>query len=129
MSFWQFFREGWKGRALLVRPSKMHHSIWKILFLLGADEYLERMEGKIIIAYSFILKYFKITVCCVSVCGRIQFRNGSKITASQLSEALFASYTSLFCLLFFSAHHDRKYLWLKFRRKNIRLSSISRLVR
>ena len=41
----------------------MHHSIWKILFLLGADEYLERMEGKIIITYSFILKYFKITVC------------------------------------------------------------------
>ena len=54
-----------------------------------------------------MLKYFKITVCCVSVCGRIQFRNGSKITASQLSEALFASYTSLFCLLFFSAHLDR----------------------
>ena len=63
------------------------------------------------------------------MCGRIQFRNGSKITASQLSEALFASYTSLFCLLFFSAHLDRKCLWLKFRRKNIRLSSISRLVR
>ena len=25
----------------------MHHSIWKILFVLGADEYLERLEGKI----------------------------------------------------------------------------------
>ena len=25
----------------------MHHSIWKILYVLGADEYLERLEGKI----------------------------------------------------------------------------------
>ena len=25
----------------------MHHSIWKILFVLGADEYLETLEGKI----------------------------------------------------------------------------------
>jgi hypothetical protein len=32
--FWHFFRKGWDGRALLV------------LFVLGADEYLERMEGK-----------------------------------------------------------------------------------
>ena len=27
--------------------SKMHPSIWKILFVLGANEYLERLEGKI----------------------------------------------------------------------------------
>ena len=26
---------------------KTQHSIWKILFVLGADEYLERLEGKI----------------------------------------------------------------------------------
>ena len=38
---------GCDGRALLVRPSKMHHSILKILFVLGADDYLERLEGKI----------------------------------------------------------------------------------
>ena len=25
----------------------MHHSIQKIIFVLGADEYLERLEGKI----------------------------------------------------------------------------------
>ena len=25
----------------------MHHSIWKILFALGADEYLDRLKGKI----------------------------------------------------------------------------------
>ena len=60
MSFWQFFRKGWDGRALLVQPSKMHHSI---LFVLGADEYLERLEGKLESAYSFMLKYSKITVC------------------------------------------------------------------
>ena len=25
----------------------MHHGIWKIVFVLGADEYLEKLEGKI----------------------------------------------------------------------------------
>ena len=42
----------------------MHHSIWKILFVLGADEYLERLECNIRSesAYSFMLKYSKITV-------------------------------------------------------------------
>ena len=40
----------------------MHHSIWKILFVLGADEYLERLEGKLESAYSFMLKYSKMTV-------------------------------------------------------------------
>jgi hypothetical protein len=34
------FRKGWDGRAQLVQPSKMHHIIWKVLFVLGADEYL-----------------------------------------------------------------------------------------
>ena len=24
--FWQFFKKGWDGRALLVQPSKTHHS-------------------------------------------------------------------------------------------------------
>ena len=63
MPFWHFFRKGWDGRALLVRPSKTHHSICKILFVLGADEYLERLEAKLQSAYSFMLKYYKITVC------------------------------------------------------------------
>ena len=34
-------QKGWDGRALLVRTSKIHHSIRKILFVLGAYEYLE----------------------------------------------------------------------------------------
>ena len=111
MTFCQFFR--WPCPVSAVRPSKSNHSIWKILFVLGADEYIERLEGKIRkclpyfrkwkmwkfaysfhiygnfllqklnsyrgkhwrgetmqerklfaeIQYSFMLKYFKITVC------------------------------------------------------------------
>ena len=59
MPFWQFFRKGWDGRALLVRPSKMHHSIWKTIFVLGADEYLERLEVKIRKCLFFYVKIFK----------------------------------------------------------------------
>jgi hypothetical protein len=51
--FWQF---GWDGRALLVRPSKMHHRIGKILFVLSADEYLARLEGKIKMCLFFYVK-------------------------------------------------------------------------
>ena len=35
----------------------MHH-IWKILFILGADEYLERLEGKIRKCLFFYVKIF-----------------------------------------------------------------------
>ena len=35
----------------------MHHSIWKILFVLGSDEYLERLEGKI---RKYLFFYVKI---------------------------------------------------------------------
>ena len=45
--FWQFFRQGRDGRALLVWPSRTPHRIWKILFALGADEFLAMQEGKI----------------------------------------------------------------------------------
>ena len=45
--FWQFFREGQKGHALLVRPSRIPHKISKILFELGADESLAMLDGKI----------------------------------------------------------------------------------
>ena len=40
----------------------MHHSIWKILFVLGANKYIERLEGKIRKCIFFMLKYSKITV-------------------------------------------------------------------
>ena len=37
----------------------MHHSIWKILFVLGAYEYLERKEGKIRKCLFFYVRIFK----------------------------------------------------------------------
>ena len=47
LPFWQFFREGQDGRALLVRPSRIPHKISKILFASGADDFLPMLEGKI----------------------------------------------------------------------------------
>ena len=44
--FWQFFRQGWDGRALLVNPPRIPHSISEILFALGADEFLAMLPGK-----------------------------------------------------------------------------------
>ena len=60
--FGNFSEKGWNGRAPLVRPSKRHFSIWKIIFVLGAHKYLERLESKLESAYSFMLKYSNITV-------------------------------------------------------------------
>ena len=45
--FWQFFRQGWDGRAVLVQPSRIPQRISKILFALGADEFLALLQGKI----------------------------------------------------------------------------------
>ena len=47
MPFWQFFREGQNGRAMLVRPSRIPRWIWKVLFDLGSYEFLAILEGKI----------------------------------------------------------------------------------
>ena len=44
---WQFFRQGWDGRALLVRLSSLSRGISKILFALGAVEFLATLKGKI----------------------------------------------------------------------------------
>ena len=44
--FWQFFRQGRDGRALLVRPLRIPHRISKIIFAFGADEFLAMLEGK-----------------------------------------------------------------------------------
>ena len=62
---WQFFRMGWNGRALLNHPSSIPHKNRKIIFVLGADEYIERLVGKI--RECLFLKYFKITVCIVII--------------------------------------------------------------
>ena len=50
--FRQFFRKCWDGCALLVRPS----SIWKIIFVFGSYEYLERLEGKSRMCLFFYVK-------------------------------------------------------------------------
>ena len=61
--FWQFFRQGRDGRALLVRPSRIPHRISKIHFALGADEFLALLEGKIREAPFFKVLSGKITAC------------------------------------------------------------------
>ena len=66
MPFWQFFRQGRDGRALLVRPSRIPHRISKNLFALGADEFLAMLEGKIRVIPFFKVQSGKITVCVVS---------------------------------------------------------------
>ena len=45
--FWQFFRMGWDGRALLGWPSRIPQRNGKIIFVLDADEYIERLQSKI----------------------------------------------------------------------------------
>ena len=64
MPFWHFFRMGWDGHALLGRPSRIPHRNWKNIFVLGADEYIEILEGKIRECLFFYLKiiYSRITV-------------------------------------------------------------------
>ena len=56
--FWQFFRQGRDGRALLVRPSRIPHRISKILFASGAYNFLAILEGKI--REGFILLGFNL---------------------------------------------------------------------
>ena len=53
--FWQFFRMGWDGRTLLGRPSRRNR---KIILVLGADEYIEKLEGKIRECLFFYVKIF-----------------------------------------------------------------------
>ena len=57
-----FFRMGLNDRDLLGRPSRILHRNWKIVFVLSADEYIERLEGKIRKCLFFYLKYSKTTV-------------------------------------------------------------------
>ena len=63
MSFWQFFRMGPDGRALLVQPSKINRGNRKILFVFYSYEYLERLEGKIRDGICFVLINQIITMC------------------------------------------------------------------
>jgi hypothetical protein len=58
MPFWQFFRMGWDGRDLLGRPSRIPHRNQKTVFVLGADECIERLECKIRECLFFYAKIF-----------------------------------------------------------------------
>ena len=107
MPFWQFFRKGWNGRALLVRPSKMHHSIWKIILVLGADEYLERLESKIRKCLFFYVKIFtnnslimliKYLIEQISCCLHIlRWSCFISIEKNRLSIKIMFRLTNLFC--------------------------------
>jgi hypothetical protein len=50
--FWQFFREGRDGRALLVWPLRIPSWISKIIFVLSSYEFLS-MLAKLERAFSF----------------------------------------------------------------------------
>ena len=45
--FWQLFRQGRDGRALLVQPSRIPYRISKLFLALGGDEFLAMLEGKV----------------------------------------------------------------------------------
>ena len=56
------FRMGCDGSALLVWPLRIPHRNSKILFVLGADYFLERLEGKARKGPFFKVQSGKITV-------------------------------------------------------------------
>ena len=62
MPFWQFLKMGQDGHALLVRPSRIPHRNWKILFVLGSYESLKRLKSKIREAPFFKVQSGKIKV-------------------------------------------------------------------
>jgi hypothetical protein len=51
--FWQFFRMGWDGRALKNPSQELKKKI-----VLGANKYIERLEGKITECLFFYVKIF-----------------------------------------------------------------------
>ena len=65
MPFWQFFRKGQVGRALLVRPSRIPHRISKIIFAYGSYVFLAMLEGKIREPHFLKVQSDKITVCLI----------------------------------------------------------------
>ena len=63
MPFWQFFQQGRNGHVLLVRPLRIPYRISKIIFALGADEFLVMLEGKIGECPFFRVQSGKMIVC------------------------------------------------------------------
>ena len=68
----------------------MHHSISKILFVLGANEYLERLEGNIRKCLFFYVKFvLNNSVGCYSFSSDQTFSADAK--GGSISECLFTS--------------------------------------
>ena len=99
MPFWQFFRQGQDGRALVVRPSRIPHRISKILFALSADELLAMLEGKIRVTPFLKVQSGKITVCA---------RCHSIIFCSKLKRSIIPHVFCVYLLLFFQF---RPFFW------------------
>ena len=58
----KIFRMDWNGCALLAQPSRIPQRNSKILFVFGADYFLERLNGKSRKAPFFKVQSGKITV-------------------------------------------------------------------
>ena len=86
--FRQFFKMGWDGLALLGGPSRIPHRNWKIIFVLGANEYIERLEGKVIECLFFYFRFFKITVWRESYISNFSVFRRSRIHHIPLSFCL-----------------------------------------
>ena len=58
------------------------HTSFTVLFVLGADEYLKKLGGKLEgfleSPYYFSLKYFKMTVCPKNFCSEKSFSEGTE---------------------------------------------------
>ena len=94
--FWQFFRQGRNGHALLVRPSRIPHRISKILFALGADEFLAMLEGKIRERRHFFkVQYGKLTVCPISI-SQFFFSGTCAPTITCVALVCYTNYITLF---------------------------------
>ena len=95
--FWQFFRKGRDGCALIVRPLRIPHRNSKIVFALGANEFLVMLEGKIRETLSFKVQPGKITVCIVTLFSNIimQFVWYEKIEVLKLCSTRFNDPTGL----------------------------------
>ena len=61
------FQTGLGWPCTVVRPSRIPHRILKILFALGADEFLAMLEGKIRVTPFFTVQSGKIPACNVII--------------------------------------------------------------
>ena len=80
VQFWQFFRQGRDGCALLVQPLRIPRWISKTLFVLGSYKFLAMLKSKTGGCHFFKVQSGKKTVCSLLACGE-----GRKLTAEQIA--------------------------------------------